>query len=691
MVDKREEAEQEAPEEEEEEEEPSACEQYPNLPRCRWVKTLEDTGRMLAILFMIAMIAAAAALGLGREALANKLAEYAYYLLVASVASLLISIALEPRLEEAHGHVETLVEEGPMGETGHEEEAPGKKQPSLSDRLAPLFSRAFSHVSRVEDTGALYVTLLALALVGAMINTGSSLGLSLVPGRPTIITNPFEWSPLFRATALLLALLGLPLVLTKWGRLAALAYFLTTLSSPWVAYASLAPLIMLAAYIITGMGDERVRRGLSLSLLLLALITLSRPIHTWVASWAWSGLVMGSFLGMVVMLSTLLGLLATARPTVNEGDGAGTPPSLRPNGKRGRALLLLVPALLLAVGSVILVQSRVDGIVSLDTYYHTIACEKYEKGEITLFTPERPLFTLTTCALAPRLGGYYFFFDVTIPLLGLPALAVATYYILTRNGMNPHWAGAGAALSVSYWAPFFLYAGFQTNLLALPIALWMMDRLSRDMARGESSLLTGFLALFLGLFHPWTLAYFTVSTGVYIALSTRLEQTSPSTATRVAITTLLPGWVSYAAVTQLKGTASLATITGQLVQPLSGPFAIGDTLRIFAWGTGLRGEVVLPLALLIAFLYVKRGGLSRTDWMTAASLTSALGLLFLTRGDITLRLLVDMPAPLALMLLLRREVSSSIRPLLIITASSIIVLLYFLAFAPLTPAELELL
>ncbi len=686
MGEKREEEEQNSLEEEEE---PSACEQYPNLPRCRWVRTLEDTGRMLAILFMVAMIAAAAALGLGREALANRLAEYAYYLLVASVASLLVSMALEPRLGEASDKVETLGEEEPWGETMHVE-TPGEKRPSLRDRLAPLFSRVFSYVSRIENMGALHITVLAFALVGVMVNAGSSLGLSLVPGRPTIITNPFEWSPLFRATALMMALLSLPLILSKWGRLAALVYFLATLSSPWVAYASLAPLLMLAAYTITSMGDERARTGLALSLLLLALVTLSRPIHTWVASWAWSGLVMGSFLGMVVLLSAFLGLLATARPTSNGGEATGAPLLSSQNSRRARSLLFLVPAIVLAVGSIILVQDRVDGVVSLDTYYHTIACEKYERGEISLFTPERPLFTLTTCALAPRLGGYFFFFDVVVPLLGLPVLAVATYFILARNGMEPHWAGTGAALSIAYWAPFFLYAGFQTNLLALPVALWMMDRLSRDMARGESSLLTGFLALFLGLFHPWTLAYFTVSTAVYIVMSIRLKQTSPYTAARVAMASLLPGWVSYAAVTQLKGAASLATITGQLVQPLSGPFAIGDTLRIFAWGTGLRGEVILPLSLLIAFLYVRRGGLSRTDWMTAASLASALGLLFLTRGDITLRLLVDMPAPLALVILLRREVPSSVRPLLIITASSIVVLLYFLAFAPLTPAELKL-
>ena len=73
------------------------------LSRLRGVISLDALGRGFIIGFMVLLVAAAVQLALGEEAIANKMAEYAYYLLVAGVVVLLVDTIRESRGEEPSG------------------------------------------------------------------------------------------------------------------------------------------------------------------------------------------------------------------------------------------------------------------------------------------------------------------------------------------------------------------------------------------------------------------------------------------------------------------------------------------------------------------------------------------------------------------------------------------------------------
>ncbi|MET1102373.1 MAG: hypothetical protein ABWW69_07875 [Pyrodictiaceae archaeon] len=57
----------------------------------------ESLGVTFAVAFMVMLVAAAVALALGQEPLANKMAEIAYYFLVVAVVSQIIGLARERR------------------------------------------------------------------------------------------------------------------------------------------------------------------------------------------------------------------------------------------------------------------------------------------------------------------------------------------------------------------------------------------------------------------------------------------------------------------------------------------------------------------------------------------------------------------------------------------------------------------
>ena len=58
---------------------------------------LDRVSKTFVVAFMVMLVAAAVALAVGREVLANKMAEVAYYFLVVSVVSQLVLLAVEER------------------------------------------------------------------------------------------------------------------------------------------------------------------------------------------------------------------------------------------------------------------------------------------------------------------------------------------------------------------------------------------------------------------------------------------------------------------------------------------------------------------------------------------------------------------------------------------------------------------
>lgn len=691
------------------EEEESICSRNPNLGKCKYILLLEETGRYLAIMFIVALVAAAVLLASGREALANRAAEYAYYLLVASVLSLLTSTFLEPRVEE----------EGEKPPEAHGGEAPlsEKPEPSLvggltagvKSLLAPFLTRV-SHLLERAGEGRLLVALGALGLAGSFSLAGTLVGLSVVPGRPTIIVDPLEWSRSYLAVSLALSLVAAPLVYRALGGIGLIIYLVILAVSPLQGWASIIPVGLVVSTIIRLLEPPRILITVNLTLLILALVGLVRPLHTWMSAWGWAGLTAASVAALVLLFVslTLVSIDSLERLAVvlkksggrggrpledfpgGEGDEGSTP--LEPLRELPTVAVVALFASVLTVGSL---HFKTEGIVSLDTVFHTSMCIAYSGGFQDPLTWERPLFTTLACGGANLVGDYILFFDVIVPLLGLTLLVTVIYALARDAGLGQEMSLIASIIALAYWAPFFIYAGFQTNLLALPLALIMARYSARDVEKGTWSPQPVFIALVLALFHPWTLAYYTVGI-LFHALITTEGRVKRSLKTLAY--TLGPAWLAYFALMGEGGYAILQVTERAISPQLQGDFDITNALRVFAWGTALRADALLPFALLyLAYQWgaAREGGARglgvARSWPMAFTLITGLGVFLLGRGELIIRLLIDMPIPLAYAMLAERVLGGGVGRLkkAVMIAPIIMVMSYYIVFAPFTPIEIN--
>jgi hypothetical protein len=182
--------------------------------------------------------------------------------------------------------------------------------------------------------------------------------------------------------------------------------------------------------------------------------------------------------------------------------------------------------------------------------------------------------------------------DVILPGLGFILLALSSYWLAgALPGSN---RGLASLLSVLHWAPAFVYGGFQTNLYALSIAL-AASRLLLE------SRLKPFLAsaTILGLWHPWTLAYYTAAWSTYLAV------TGSAQPRRLALAAA-PLALSTAANAALlaasgAGLGALAAVARPAI-PDPGASSIHYALLVYVWGTMARPEVLLAAAAAVVSL-----------------------------------------------------------------------------------------
>ncbi len=176
--------------------------------------------------------------------------------------------------------------------------------------------------------------------------------------------------------------------------------------------------------------------------------------------------------------------------------------------------------------------------------------------------------------------------DNYLPLLGLLLLAATVYLLEYLGGGRP---GLASVLSILYWSPMFIYGGFQTNLYSLSIAMTYAYTLWRE--KWGASLIVGVL---LGLWHPWTLAYYTVASIPLLAYKLYYEHAS----WRLPLALLIIPWIAVAVVNYplLRAAGPLAASIARPATPGGNPLF---TLLVYVWGTAARPEIILPAALLL--------------------------------------------------------------------------------------------
>ena len=260
----------------------------------------------------------------------------------------------------------------------------------------------------------------------------------------------------------------------------------------------------------------------------------------------------------------------------------------------GSRRLLLYVGLLLSVLSALLPHlpafNPAMGIVSTDTLFNLRLVESFRTEGLTgalrehagMLRPAYLAFLYVLWRAAPVDPAVLL--DVMLPLSGFILLTLATYWSASRLGESP---GVAAVFAPLYWAPAFVYGGFQTNLLALPLALASYTLAATGRARLAAA------ALFLlGIWHPWTLVYYAAAALVYALVSRRD--------------------VGLAAVIALASVSSIAALTVYLYWAGS-PGAIASLARpaapkprgldglvfafyVYVWGTMARPELQLPAA-----------------------------------------------------------------------------------------------
>ncbi len=165
------------------------------------------------------------------------------------------------------------------------------------------------------------------------------------------------------------------------------------------------------------------------------------------------------------------------------------------------------------------------------------------------------------------------FGDIVLPSIGFILLTTVSAFL---------YGGWASLLIPLYLGPAFLYGGFQTNLYALSIMyvlFYLIDKKSF-----EKKFIA--LATILGLWHPWTLAYLTL-TYTFIALIIRRDQKDIIGVILISISWIFTLFVDYI----LGGFRATPGIVRPGSTPGPNPYF---TLLIYVWGTLARPEVLIP-------------------------------------------------------------------------------------------------
>jgi len=499
-------------------------------------------------------------------------------------------------------------------------------------------------------------------LVGLGVGAGFSaitayLGTIPLPGRPVKQEPLTSIALLLQVLVLVLGAQASAIVLRRAGRLLGAVvlglYSLVLLGQWWAPF--LASILVLLVF-----PEQWIGLGASASLLPAALLVL-RPLSIDAAlagsAIGFGEIIVGLIIGVVIAV-----LIVFAPPRRQSSSRVGE----RARSAIGLGLLLasIVSGLLAIL--VPHVRYGFSKIISYDTYYNMRFCELYRQGEYTraFFSWQRPLYVLVVTIPAVLTGCKPWFFDVVVPLLGFTLLAIISWLLVLKETGSALLAGLGSLLAIGYWVPFFLYAGLQTNLLGLPAALLLAYYL---LDRRKSLHVAATLSLFLGLWHPWTLAYYTLAAALMMAIQRRniLELS------KRVFYILVPGWIAYSIVAFIAGRSGVVGVARGGVSRYM-PFLWN--LKIYFWGVMMRPEVIVPVVLALASLYLTRRGASPPAWILGASILGFLGAL-LPNTKLLVRFLVDAPLPLLLSVLGlhgRRE----LRALIIAVTASTLMLLY---------------
>ena len=404
---------------------------------------------------------------------------------------------------------------------------------------------------------------------------------------------------------------------------------------PWaggaVVLLGLVSLALLAMAVRMQCNADRITAGLLVGIMALELAALSALLYSFPLGGPGPGLPLFRVLlvergvwlalagGLVVVLP-LSALLFYATPPREEAGLKG--------GSSQAALL--AAALLVSALSVFLPHTALlnpEGyVVSTDARFNAEWIGVFEEKGLVRGLVE----------LAPRLRPLYMIFlyvvhralcvdplvlaDIYLPGLGLALLSLTVYYVERGSGGRP---GLAALLSILYWAPMFVYGGFQTNLYSLSLALLYAYTVWRGLRWATV------LGAVLGLWHPWTLAYYTVA--VLALLVVRWGRS----AARYAVAALVVPWVVTVVVNlALLGEAGLLAATVSPVVPGHDPFF---TIYEYMWGTLARPEILFAAAYVLV--------LGRSGW---AGWFTAPGFLFfpLLSPVAGFRVLMQAPAPL---------------------------------------------
>lgn len=504
------------------------------------------------------------------------------------------------------------------------------------------------------------VLLLGLGVGSGLSAITAYLGGAPLPGRPAII-KPFH--QIEQLLQLLVFLIGAQAsvifacrVDKGLGLLALLLFSLVLFHQWWAPFlASLLILLVLNEYWL-----ELAPSAVLLSASFLVL----RPFNDNIAALGAASL-LGEFL-----LSIFLGILAALALILVRPRSSGQGTRSNVNGKFLRTgVVLLATAVVLGTLAVLIphIVYGFNKVISFDTYYNVRVCKYYQEGSYmrAFFSWQRPLYALLVTVPASLTGCSPWFFDIIVPLIGFALLAVTSWVIVLRETSSPLMAGAGALLAITYWAPFFLYAGLQTNLLALPAAL-LLPYYILSSGKLSTPIL---LSIFLGLWHPWTLAYYTVA----IILSIIAQRRNVRKVVQRSVYVLAPGWIAYGFVVLAAGKSSVVSVARGGVL-YSAPFL--KTIEAFFWGTVIRPDILLPVVLLVLQLYIVSKRSMLPAWIIGAIALGLLGVL-LPNLKLLVRFLVDAPYPLALAMAWPRD-KRGLLETIIMLVSSILVFLYML-------------
>ncbi len=635
----------------------------------RALAIIEAGGQGLALAFMILLILAAIMLAVGDQAAANILAEYAYYSLVGAVTLLLVSTSLEQRENEQRA--DTRASEEAAQKPGKEAALAGKAVKRY--RLPSLRGRAWNtdRLARKRLLRLVSIGLFATGLASSLILTARPLGIVVLPGRPTILSVPLPHTLV--SLSMFLEIIGLlaSLFLINARSIVVLGIVAAILRDLGIA----SPFTGLAAsslYAYLSLMPRKYNYYVLLAPLLAASVLALPGTHSsLVAGIGWSIIASATITGLVLGFTASVTILATRVET----RAAETRPGLAMRDKR-----LLASLLLLAGLSVLVVLSphlRYRGkILSLDTVFNLKYCSLLASGDTMLyFTWMRPLYVLAACTpllqLHIGLSGLKTWFDIVIPSIGLSALTITVLLILLYTGLTLIQAIIGAVIALSYWAPFFLYAGLQTNLLVLPAALLyaLLVMTPGQQHTRRSLVVIALLSLFLGGWHPWTLAYYTAGLLIALIIYPRLLDAKAVSAA------LLPGWLLHAVIAAISRKSGVASVAKSAIT-LHKSFIW--SLKVFMWGTSLRGEILLPLGALLLYMALGRKQLlNKALWALASTIPALLGII-MPMSDLYPRLLVDAPVPLLLVYMLAGNGDKDTKTILLVSLSALLVLVSLL-------------